>query len=179
MVNNISFPALGLSFTINRSLFSVFGVDIYTYGLLIAAGLLLAFAYAVREADRVGIKQDDLLNLFLIAVPVSIVCARAYYVIFSWSDYKSNPIDIFNIREGGLAIYGGVIGAVAVIVTYCRAKKIGIGKVLDILAIGLLNNPSVGDEDCDGRRACDKRRASDLSVRVALECYRNSGTYII
>ena len=77
MVNNISFPALGLSFTINRSLFSVFGVDIYTYGLLIAAGLLLAFAYAVREADRVGIKQDDLLNLFLIAVPVSIVCARA------------------------------------------------------------------------------------------------------
>ena len=144
MVNNISFPALGLSFTINRSLFSVFGVDIYTYGLLIAAGLLLAFAYAVREADRVGIKQDDLLNLFLIAVPVSIVCARAYYVIFSWSDYKSNPIDIFNIREGGLAIYGGVIGAVAVIVTYCRAKKIGIGKVLDILAIGLLIGQAIG-----------------------------------
>lgn len=144
MINNISFPALGLDFTINRAAFSVFGADIYTYGLLIGAGIILGFVYAVREADRVGLKQDDLLNMFLIAVPTAIVCARIYYVVFSLSEYMAHPAEMFNIRNGGLAIYGGIIGSAAVIFTYCRIKKIGMGKVFDILAIGLLIGQAVG-----------------------------------
>ncbi len=144
MINNISFPALGLDFTISRAAFSVFGADIYTYGLLIGAGIILGFVYAVREADKVGLKQDDLLNMFLIAVPTAIVCARIYYVIFSLNEYRAHPAEMFNIRNGGLAIYGGIIGSAAVIFTYCRVKKIDMGKVFDILAIGLLIGQVIG-----------------------------------
>lgn len=144
MINNISFPALGIELSVNRSLFSVFGIDVYTYGVLIALGLCLAFVYAVCEANRVGLSQDDLLNMFIIAVPVSIICARIYYVVFSWADYCENPIELLNIRGGGLAIYGGIIGALLSVFAYCRVKKIGVGKVWDILAVGLPIGQAIG-----------------------------------
>lgn len=144
MVNNISFPELGIKLSVQRSLFSVFGIDVYTYGILIALGLCLAFVYAVREANRVGISQDDLLNMFITAVPVSIICARIYYVVFSWADYRENPIEVLNIRGGGLAIYGGIIGALISVFVYCKIKKIGVGRVLDILAVGLPIGQAIG-----------------------------------
>lgn len=144
MVNHISFPGLGIELEISRAAFSIFGMDIYTYGILIAAGLLLAFWYAVREADRVWLRQDDLLNMFIIAVPAAIVCARLYYVVFSWGSYKNDLLSIFDIRSGGLAIYGGVIGAVLAVYIYCRVKNVNIGTVLDILAVGLLIGQAVG-----------------------------------
>lgn len=144
MTNVISFPNLGLEFTVNRAAFSVFGIDIYWYGLIITAGLLLAFWYALAETKRVGVKQDDLLNMFLIAVPVALICARLYYVIFSWDDYKDDLWQVFAIRGGGLAIYGGVIGAAVVVFAYCARKKLRVGKVLDILAVGLLIGQAIG-----------------------------------
>ena len=144
MINHISFPGLGIDLNISRAAFSIFGFDIYTYGILIALGMGLAFFYAVREADRVGLKQDDLLNMFIIAIPAAIVCARIYYVVFSWDAYKGDPLSVFDIRGGGLAIYGGIIGAVLTIFIYCRARKINIGMVLDILAVGLLIGQAVG-----------------------------------
>lgn len=144
MVNNILFPGIGLDLTVSRSLFTVFGIDIYAYGVIIALGLMLAFWYGVKEADRVGLKQDDLLNMFLIAVPLAIVGARLYYVVFSWETYSDNLSEIFNIRNGGLAIYGGIIAAVLTIFVYCRIKKISMGMVLDILCIGLLIGQTVG-----------------------------------
>ena len=82
--------------------------------------------------------------MLIIAIPVSIICARAYYVIFSWDMYKDNIADVFDIRGGGLAIYGGVIGAAATVIIYCRAKKISLGSVLDMLAVGLLIGQSIG-----------------------------------
>lgn len=144
MLNNILFTGLGIDITVSRVLFSVFGIDIYAYGAIIALGFILAFWYGTKEADRVGLGQDDLLNMFLIAVPLAIVGARLYYVIFSWSDYKNNLSEIFNIRNGGLAVYGGVIAAVLVVFVYCRKKKISMGLVLDILCIGLLIGQSIG-----------------------------------
>ena len=141
MINNISFPNIGWEFEISRIAFTVFGVPVYFYGLLIGMGLLLAFIY---ETKRAGIAQDDLLNMLLIAVPVSIVCARVYYVIFQWDYYKNNLTEIFNIRGGGIAIYGAVIGAAVVVYTYCHIKKLSFGKCLDILAIGLLIGQAVG-----------------------------------
>ncbi len=140
----ISFPNLGLEFTVNRAAFSVFGVSVYFYGLIIGLGLLLAFLYGIYETKRVGISQDDLLNMLLIALPVSIVCARLYYVVFEWDYYKDNLSEIFNIRGGGIAIYGAVIGAAAVVLTYCRVKKLSVGKCLDVLSIGLLIGQAVG-----------------------------------
>ncbi len=144
MINNISFPGLGLEFEVNRVAFTVFGVDIYAYGFLIAVGMCIAFFYGSREAKRIGVSQDDLFNLILCALPAAVIGARLYYVIFEWSSYKDNLASIFNLREGGLAIYGGVIGAAVAIFAYCKIKKLSIGKKLDILAVGLLIGQTVG-----------------------------------
>lgn len=144
MVNHISFPNLGISMVVKRSLFSIFGMPVYTYGLLIGLGVLLAFIYAAKEVRKQGISQDDFFNMFIMGIPVSIICARLYYVVFSLDMYKNSLWEIFNIRGGGLAIYGGVIGASAVVLIYCAKKKIKIGKVLDILSVGLLIGQAVG-----------------------------------
>lgn len=144
MTNIVSFPKLGLTFTLNRAAFQIGGLEIYWYGILIALGLLLAILYGVYESKRVKLNSDDLFNMILIALPVAIICARAYYVIFSWDSYRGDLMSIFDIRSGGLAIYGGVIGAALVVILYCRKKKINIGTVLDILAIGLLIGQVIG-----------------------------------
>ena len=144
MTNHISFPNLGIALDVNRSLFSVFGIPIYTYGLIIGLGVILGFIYAAREVKKSGISQDDFLNMFLIGVPAAIISARLYYVIFSWDSYKNDLWEIFNLRGGGLAIYGGVIGAAAAVLIYCYKKKINAGTAFDILGVGLLIGQAVG-----------------------------------
>lgn len=144
MINHVSFPMLGLEFEINRVAFSVFGIPVYGYGIIIALGVVLAFVYATYQTKKAGISQDDFLNMLIIALPVSIICARLYYVIFSWDYYKNNLSEILNIRGGGIAVYGAVIGAAMVVLVYCRVKKLKIGKVLDVLAVGLLIGQAVG-----------------------------------
>lgn len=144
MIHQISFPHLGISLSVRRVAFELFGISIYWYGLLIVLGLSLAIAYGFRESKRVNLNIDDLLNMILIAVPVAILCARAYYVIFSWELYRQDWLSIFDIRSGGLAIYGGVIGIILVILGYCRVKKLSVCMVLDILAVGLLIGQCIG-----------------------------------
>ncbi len=144
MVNIISFPGLGLRFEVPRSFLSIGDTPIFTYGILIALGVCLAFIYAVYESRRLGISQDDFLNMFLIGVPSAIVGARLYYVVFSWADYKNDLWEIFNIRGGGLAIYGGIIGAAISILIYCRVKKINKWKIFDLLSVGLLIGQGIG-----------------------------------
>ncbi len=144
MINNISFPNLGLEFTVNRVAFTVFGVDVYTYGLLIGLGILAAVIYGMYETKRVGISHDDMFNMLIIALPAAIVGARLYYVAFEWDAYKNDLMSIFDIRSGGLAIYGGIIAAAIVIFTYCRVKKLSFGLCLDVLSIGLLMGQAIG-----------------------------------
>lgn len=144
MRSTISFPNLGLSFEINRAAFSIGGIEIYWYGLIIAAGMALAIIYGMREFKRCGLKQDDLFNMFIICLPVAIVCARLYYVAFSFDEFKDNLLSIFDIRSGGLAVYGSLIGVILVIVIYCLKKKINLRLVLDILAVGFLIGQSIG-----------------------------------
>ncbi len=144
MINVISFPNIGLSFTVNRAAITIGGFSVYWYGIIIALGLLLAVAYGIRECPKVGISHDDFFNMLIIALPVSVICARAYYVIFSWELYQNNIAGIFDIRNGGIAIYGAVIGAAAVVLAYCRKKKLNVGAVLDVLAIGLLIGQAIG-----------------------------------
>ncbi len=144
MTNIISFPNLELNFTINRVAFDIFDISVYWYGLIIAAGLLLAVLYGTFESKKTGLDNDDFLNMLLIALPVSIVCARAYYVIFNFDMYKDDLLSILDIRSGGIAIYGAVIGAALTVIIYCKKKKISVGTVLDILAVGLLIGQAIG-----------------------------------
>lgn len=144
MTHQILFPDLGIDITVSRTAFSLFGFPVYWYGLLIGLGMLVAAVYAVREAKKVKLSQDDLLNMILIALPAAIVCARLYYVVFSWDMYKDSLLSVFDIRSGGLAVYGGIIGAVTAVFCYCKAKKIDAGIPLDILAVGLLIGQAIG-----------------------------------
>ncbi len=140
---NISFPSLGLEMNPPKG-FSLFGLDIRLYGIIIAVGLLAAVIYGLKRKEQFGLTEDDILDGVLSIVPVAIIFARAYYCLFSWEEFADNPISVLYIWQGGIAIYGGVIGAVLGIIVYCRIKKIKLGAVLDIVALGFLIGQSVG-----------------------------------
>ncbi len=144
MTNIISFPNLCLSFEINRAMVTIGDFSVYWYGAIIAFGLALAVWYGINECKRTGFDSDHVINMLLIALPLSIVCARAYYVIFNFDMYKGDPWSIFNIRSGGIAIYGAVIGAFLTVYFYCRKNKLCLGTVLDLLAVGLLIGQAIG-----------------------------------
>lgn len=139
----ISFPSLGIELNPSRAL-TLGPVTINWYGLIIACGLLLAVLYACRRSKQFGLKSDDLIDGVLFIVPFAIICARLYYCIFQWDSYKKNPIEILYIWNGGLAIYGGVIGAAIGIFVLAKVKKIKVGAVLDITALGFLIGQSIG-----------------------------------
>ena len=140
----ISFPFLGLEVNPPRG-FSVFGlVDVRLYGLIIACGMMLAVWYACKRSKEFGLKSDDLLDGVLWVTPFAFLCARLYYCVFEWHRYADNPISILYIWQGGLAIYGGVIGAIIGAAVFTRIKNIKLGAVLDLLCIGFLIGQSIG-----------------------------------
>ena len=141
--SSISFPFLGIEVNPGRTL-SLGPLTIHYYGLVIAVGLLLAVFYACHRAKEFGVTQDDLLDGVLWVTPFAILCARAYYCIFSWADYADNPISVLYIWNGGLAIYGGVLGAAIGVIVFCKIKKIKIGTILDMVALGFLIGQSIG-----------------------------------
>lgn len=144
MYQEISFPGLGLSFNPSRVAFSIGGKSFYWYGVIIAVGFLLAVVYAARRCKQFGITQDQLIDMLICAVPSAIVCARAYYCLFQWELYRDDPIRVLYIWEGGLAIYGGIIGAVLAVLIYTKVKKIRTAAMLDIGGLGLLIGQSIG-----------------------------------
>ena len=141
--STISFPSLGLELNPPRG-FQLLGFDIRFYGIIIAFGLLLAVLYGLKRSKQFGLKEDDILDGVLGIVPFAIVCARLYYCAFSWDSFKHDPISILYIWQGGLAIYGGVLGAALGVVVFCLIKKIKLGAVLDIVALGFLIGQSIG-----------------------------------
>ena len=144
MYQDISFPGLGLSFNPSRVAFSIGSKPIYWYGIIIAVGFLLAVLYAMRRCKQFGLTQDNIIDMLICAVPSAIVCARAYYCIFEWELYKDDPIRVLFIWEGGLAIYGGIIGAVLAVLVYTKVAKVKTSAMLDIGGLGLLIGQSIG-----------------------------------
>lgn len=128
----------------NPVAFTIFGIDIMWYGVLISLGVLLGVIFALRECKRIGFKEDDLLDFLLIAIPSAIVGARAYYVIFSWDFYSKNPGEIINIRNGGLAIHGALIAGVIVGILFCKIRKINVLKLLDIVMPSVALGQAIG-----------------------------------
>ena len=139
----ISFPSLGLEINPPRGI-DIGPMSIYFYGVIIALGLLLAVFYGLRRSKQFGLKEDDILDGVLWIVPLSILCARAYYCIFAWEEFAADPISVLYIWKGGLAIYGGVIGAALGVIVHCKFKKISLGAVLDVVALGFLIGQSLG-----------------------------------
>lgn len=143
-MHNISFPGLGLEFDVNPNAFTVFGRDIKWYALIILTGMILAVFYSLRESKRVGISNDTVLDIAIICIPIAIICARVYYVICEWSYYSRHKDEIIQIWNGGLAIYGGIIGGCLAAYIYCRIKKVNIGEMFDIGALGFLIGQAIG-----------------------------------
>ena len=139
----ISFPFLSLEVNPPRVL-SLGPLDIHLYGMAIALGLMLAVMYASRRSKEFGLKEDDLMDGVLWVTPFAIVCARIYYCAFSWEDYAADPISVLYIWNGGIAIYGGVIGAVLGVIVFCRIKKLKVAMVLDLVLMGFLIGQSLG-----------------------------------
>ena len=143
MYTEISFPSLGIAIDPPKT-FSIGPLTIHYYGLIIAVGLVLAVLYACRRSKEFGVNEDTLIDGVLWVTPFAILCARAYYCIFSWESYADDPISVLYIWEGGLAIYGGVIGAVIGVTVYCIFKKIKLPALLDLVALGFLIGQSIG-----------------------------------
>ena len=139
----ISFPFLGIEVDPARTL-SLGPVTIHYYGLIIAVGLILAVCYSSRRSKEFGVSEDDLLDGVLWVTPFAILCARAYYCAFSWPEYAADPISVLYIWNGGLAIYGGVLGAVIGVIVFCRIKKLRLGTILDLVALGFLIGQLLG-----------------------------------
>lgn len=131
-------------FEITRSTLTLFGFSLHWYGILIALGVFCAVALACKREKRLGFPKDTTLDIALICVPAAILCARLYYVLFSWDYYAAHPAEILDVRKGGLAIYGGVIGGVLVGYIYCRIKKLSFQKGLDLVAPSLALGQAVG-----------------------------------
>ena len=139
----ISFPFLNLEVNPGRYL-EIGSLQIHYYGLVIALGLLLAVVYACRRCKQFGIKEDDILDGVLWVTPFAILCARAYYCAFAWEEFAYNPISVLYVWNGGLAIYGGVLGAVIGVLVLCKVKKLKVGALLDMVALGFLIGQCLG-----------------------------------
>lgn len=143
MSNLVQFPGLGLEFEISRVVFTIGNLSIYWYGLLIGCGLFLALLFAFRYAVDFGIDADRLVDVILIGTICAVICARLYYVAFSPIAYNS-LWDMINIRNGGIAIYGAVIGAAVFGGLACKWRKIPILPTFDLVAMGFLIGQSIG-----------------------------------
>ena len=140
----IEFPGLGL--TLNPPAgFSIGSFEVRFYGIIIALGLVLAAVYALKRKDQFGFCEDDILDGILWIAPFAIVCARLYYCAFEWDMYKDNPISVLYIWEGGIAIYGAVIGAAIGVFIHCKfIKKVSILSMLDLVSLGFMIGQMIG-----------------------------------
>ena len=143
MSNLVTYPGLGLSFEVNRVAFTIGGINIYWYGVLIALGIVLAILFAFRHCTEFGIDGDGLTDVVVVGVIMGILSARAYYVAMAPFSYDS-IWDMLSIRDGGLAIYGGIIGAVVFGSLGCKWRRLPVLPVLDLTGICFLIGQCIG-----------------------------------
>ncbi|MDU5504071.1 MAG: prolipoprotein diacylglyceryl transferase [Anaerococcus vaginalis] len=133
-----------LNFNIDRVAFSIFGIDIYWYAILIITGVLIGAKFAQKEFVKRGFGEDFVYDMLFVILPIAIIGARTWYVIFEWDMYKNNPIQILNFRAGGLAIHGGILFAIIGLYFYAKKKEIPLIDLLDILAPSLAFGQAIG-----------------------------------
>ena len=133
---SIQFPNLGINLDYVGKSIRIFGFEITVFGLLIAAGMLLGLGFIVLEARRCGEKEDDYLEMMILSLVTGVIGARALYVCFSWNLYKGNVNQIFNLRGGGLAFYGGLFGGMLGAAIYCAIRKKAFMQMADTACMG-------------------------------------------
>ncbi len=144
MTNTISFPKLGLEFNIDRVAFHIFSKPVYWYALIILTGFALALIFVSLTCKKRGVNPDNVFDIAFYGLISGIICARIYYVVFDPDCLDGNILNIIRIWEGGLAIYGGIIGAIISTIIYCKAKKLSILKTFDVCCPGLLIGQAIG-----------------------------------
>ena len=142
--SDILFRNLGISLHNIGTGIEIFGIDIAYYGIIIACGMILGVLLAQWQAKRTGQSTELYLDFALYAIIISVIGARLYYVIFYWSEFENDILSIFNLRTGGLAIYGGVIAAILTAIVYCKIKKISFGLLADTGVLGLILGQVIG-----------------------------------
>lgn len=144
MTMNIGFPNMGIELSNVGKSITVFGFEIAYYGMVIAFGIMLALYLVTREAIRTKQNPDTYFDVTMLGIILGFLCARLYYVAFSWDYYKNNLNQILNIRQGGIAIYGGVIGAVIATIIIAKTKKVSPLQLMDTACIGLITGQAIG-----------------------------------
>ena len=143
-LSDVNFPHLGIEIHNLPMGVEIFGFRIAFYGVIIALGMLLGYLVAESQAKRFEISVEKVLDFAMIAIVASVIGARVYYVIFHWDIFADNPWSVFNLRTGGLAIYGGVIVAFTSLVVFCKVKKMNLGAFSDVCIPGLVTGQAIG-----------------------------------
>ncbi len=173
--NGIAFSHLGIFFReVGRSI-NIFGLTVNFYGIIISAGMVLAGAFVLYDAVRKKQKQDDYLDVLIWGLIVGIIGARAYYVVFSWDDYRNDLLSILAFRQGGLAIYGGILGGIIGAIITCRIKGLKFFDVADSVCMGLLIGQTIGRwGNFFNREAFGGYSDGLLSMQIPLDAVRSA-----
>ena len=175
MTTSIEFPHLGIYLSSVGKSVNLGGFSIAYYGIVIGCGLLAGLFIALREAKRTGQNQENYYDIAIYGAVFGILGARIYYVIFSWDMYKDNPISIFNIRQGGLAIYGGVIAAVITVLVYAKIKKLSAPLLMDTACLGLVTGQMIGRwGNFFNREAFGEYTDSFFAMKLPVDAVRES-----
>lgn len=171
----IEFPNLGIRLSSVGDHITVFGFDIAFYGIIIGIGILTGIFIAAAEAKRTGQDPEDYFDFAIYAVIFSIIGARIYYVVFSWDMYKDDLLSIFKLRQGGLAIYGGVIAAIITTFVYAKAKKMSAALIFDTAGLGLVAGQAIGRwGNFFNREAFGEYTDSLFAMRLPVSAVRSS-----
>ena len=173
--DTILFQKLHITFSHVGQSITVFGIEIAYYGIVIALGMVVAGAFVMYDAKRKGQNPDDYLDLLIWGIIIGVLGARAYYVIFSWNEYKDNLINILKFRQGGLAIYGGIIGGIIAGIIVCRVKKLKFFDVADSACMGILIGQIFGRwGNFFNREAFGGYSDGLLSMQIPIDAVRDS-----
>lgn len=142
--NTVSFPSLNIEFPVYNTAFTIFGYEIKWYGIIITMGLFLAVIYCFKRMKKFGIDDDRAIDVVMVGFVGAIVCARLYYVLLEWDSYKNDLSKIFSVHSGGLAIYGGLIGAVLFGAVMAKIRRVRLMPLLDLAGMGFLIGQGVG-----------------------------------
>ena len=173
MVGTIRFPHLGITLEQVPRWFQIGSMEIACYGIVLAVAMMSGLFLVMKIAEKTGQNSDDYFDLGIWAIVISVICARIYYVVFSWDYYRSHIAEIFNLRQGGLAIYGGIAGGIMTVILFCHIRKKKYRVVLDTACIGLVWGQMLGRwGNFFNREAFGGYTDSLLAMQIPLEDLR-------